>query len=125
MVWVFVVPNGQYSISFTLGWGLQNGLIPQNYVWDNGLTYGPLWLEANGIGQVFDWAKQAQDFRTAATQTIPASVTDNLLRLAVRATGGQNTHSAPVANTIVITPVAPQTGKVVGSPRVLREPSLG
>ncbi len=104
----FIVPNGNYKIGFTIAQGECSGTFDETQIFDNGLTNGPLDLEANGvIGLHFDLAKQVNSAcRVPYTAYIPATVTNNLLFATVRATGGANSHSVPKLNALAILPDA-------------------
>ncbi|MBV9081262.1 MAG: hypothetical protein JOZ62_01200 [Acidobacteriaceae bacterium] len=70
------------------------------------MTNGQFALESQGrIGALFTVGIAANwTCRTPVTAYIPAQVTDNLLYVAVRATGGTNSHSAPSLNALMISP---------------------
>jgi len=98
----FVVANGTYQITFMLG---NAGSGPLNKLpFYNGLVLGPVSLEAQGQGTLFDWTAAAKNGRVGVSKTITTQVTNNLLYVAVRALGGQNAHSVTLLNGLTISP---------------------
>lgn len=102
----FIVPNGNYKIGFSIAQGNCSGTFDETAVFDNGLTNGPVDLEANGVIELhFDLAKQVNNAcRVPYTAYIPATVSNNLLFAAVRATGGASTQSITKLNALAILP---------------------
>lgn len=101
----FVVPNGDYKITLLFGMGECSGVYTGN-TFDNGLVHGLLALETQGSIQlrIDPMAAVNDTCRVPYNVNIPAQVTNNLLTFAVRATGGQNAHSAPFLNAFSISP---------------------
>lgn len=103
------VPNGDYSVGLTFGLACGGTYSPTS-TFDNGLVNGALDIETQGQlvlsnwdpGVLTNWA-----CRTPATTNVPATVSDTKLRIAIRATGGYDTHSAPFINAVTISAVAP------------------
>jgi hypothetical protein len=102
----FVVPNGTYQIQFLFAEGNCTGKFDAKRKLDgNLLTGGALGLEANGKVTLFDVGKSVNDeCLTPATGTITATVTNNLLTVAVRATGSDAGHQAPFLDALAIIP---------------------
>lgn len=99
----FVVPNGTYSVNFYFGKGECSGAFNPSATWDNSLNGGPVVLEANGADTVYNiMAAENDTCRTPATGTITATVTNNLLTIALRSTGSSNVQSAPDLNALSI-----------------------
>ncbi|MBV9268867.1 MAG: DUF2341 domain-containing protein, partial [Acidobacteriaceae bacterium] len=106
IVYRFHVPNGSYTVGLTLGIGGCSGQYNTGS-WDNGLIWGPLNIETQGQIILPNWnLGTAINFqcRTANTVSVPAMVTDTNLEIALRATGGNGTHSAPILNALTIQP---------------------
>lgn len=100
------VPNGNYVVTFLYGVGECTGTFGGN-VFDNGLILGPLHFQTqeNLVLQNFDPGVAINHAcRTPAYVSLPASVADTTLKVAVRATGGPNAHAIPVINGLEITP---------------------
>ncbi len=108
----FHVPNGRYLVTMTFGVG---GCVGQynRGTFDNGLILGPLNIESQGQVVMSNWdfgPGVGYNCRVAQSQSFPATVTDTTLRLSIRATGGDNSHSEPLLNSLVIMPSAPAPG---------------
>ncbi len=103
----FVVANGTYQITFLFGHGGCSGSYNPAETFDNGLVWGPMVVEANTSTSTIDVGSATRHTcRAAASATLNTQVMNNTLRIAVRALGGQNTHSAPFLNALQIVPVA-------------------
>ena len=108
----FVVPNGTYQVQFLFAEGNCVGKFDPARKFDgNLLTGGTLGLEANGVVTLFDFGKAVNyQCLTPATGTITATVTNNLLSVALRATGSDEGHQAPFLNALAIIPEATKKG---------------
>lgn len=107
ILYKFRVPNGSYAVQMMFGVGECQGSFagggPQE-----GLIWGALDLQTQAsipdrnwnFANLIQWTCQ-----TPETASMLAQVTDNTLTLAVRATGGNGQHSAPLLNGLTITPV--------------------
>jgi hypothetical protein len=101
----FVVPNGSYSIQFLFGHGNCTGAYNPAAASGNGLTSGPVVIEANGVDTLFNAPAAENDIcRTAAIGAISASVTNNLLTVAVRSAGSRASQSSASLNALSIVP---------------------
>jgi hypothetical protein len=101
----FVVPNGNYKIGYYAAVGECAGTFstqPQN----NGLVNGLMALEAQGAVQDYFNIANATSAtcRVPAMMYFPATVTNNVLYFAVRATGAVNAHSSPTIAAYSIIP---------------------
>jgi hypothetical protein len=101
----YIVPNGNYKVGLHIAHGDCAGSYSVG-PFNNGLINGQMELESQGqIGAWFDLGKAVNyACRTPYTAYIPAQVTNNLLYVNVRATGGNNTHSVPWLNALSIIP---------------------
>jgi hypothetical protein len=105
----FVLANGTYEVTFLFGHGGCSGTYNPAQTFDNGLVWGPMMVEANTSTLTFDIGAATQNTcRTPASATISTQVVNNYLRIAVRALGGTNSHSAPFLNALQIVPVPVQ-----------------
>ena len=104
----FIVPNGNYKIGFGIAEGGCSGTFTEGVAFSNGLINGPFLLESQGqIGSHFDLGKAVNyACRTPYTAYVPALVTNNVVYAAVRATGGDGSHSIPSLSAISIIPDA-------------------
>ena len=103
----FVLANGAYRITFLFGHGGCSGVYNPAQTFDNGLIWGPMVVQANTSTSTFDIGSATHNTcHTPASITLNAQVVNNKLRIAVRALGGQNTHSAPFLNAVQIVPAA-------------------
>jgi hypothetical protein len=91
----YVLAPGRYNITFLLG----NGGCDAG-TFDNGLIWGPTMTEVNGQDQLYTPA----GCKVADTIIRTVTAEDGVISVAMRATGGQNTHSAPYLNGLSITP---------------------
>jgi hypothetical protein len=88
------VPNGRYRVTFLFGAGDCTG----NF---NSVTRGPIHLESQGNIVIQNWSLSAATHdtcRTPASVTIPATVTDTNLSLALRSVTTNDVQSAPIVN---------------------------
>lgn len=100
------VPNGNYQVTFLFGVGECTGTFGTTS-FDNGLINGPLHFQAQEdlVLESYDPGLQINHAcRTPAFVTIPATVSNTSLRLAIRATGSTGSHSVPVINGLEIAP---------------------
>ncbi len=103
----FRVPNGSYAVQMMLGVGECSGSFAGQPT-SNGLSWGPLNLQSQAsiVNANWDFSLPIQDqCQTPETSSMLAQVTDNTLTVAVRATGGDGQHTAPLLNGLTITPV--------------------
>lgn len=102
----FVVPNGTYQVQFLFAENNCTGQFNPRRQFDGHLeTGGTLGLEANGKVTLFDVGKAMNDeCLKPATGIITVTVTNNLLTVAVRATGSDAGHQAPFLNALAILP---------------------
>jgi hypothetical protein len=101
----FVVPNGTYSVQFMFAEGGCSPTFNPAGTFDGGtLTSGGVYgVEANGVMTSFNFGQTVNDVcLTPGIATVSATVTNNLLTVAVRATGGDGTHTAPFLNALEI-----------------------
>ncbi|MBV9265010.1 MAG: choice-of-anchor D domain-containing protein, partial [Acidobacteriaceae bacterium] len=106
LVYRFHVPDGAYNIGLTFGVGGCSGMYNRE-AWDNGLIWGPLNIETQGNVMLANWDMGPGinwQCRTPETISVPAMVTDTNLTVAVRATGGNGAHSAPILHGLTISP---------------------
>jgi hypothetical protein len=103
----FIVPNGNYKVGFGMAKAGCTGTFDETAVFDNGLVWGPVVLEANSQYLHFDMAKQVNSAcHVPYTAYVPAQVTNNLLFATVRSTGGNNSHSVPSLFALSVLPDA-------------------
>jgi hypothetical protein len=102
----FIVPDGRYRIQFLFAEGNCTGKFDPKRKFDGNLmTGGVLGLEANGKMTPFDFGKSVDDeCLTPATSTISTNVTNNMLTVALRATGSDAGHQAPFLSALAIIP---------------------
>lgn len=102
------LPNGNYNVTMMFGMGDCAGTYYTG-VRDNGLVIGPLNIEAQGklAYAAWDYVKAtANTCRLPTRLVLPAQVTDNTLKLAVRSMGGNNALSTPSLNSLQVAPFA-------------------
>lgn len=115
IVYKLHVPNGNYSVLIMRGLGECEGAYNPNEEWDNGLNNGAYDLETQGlrVAHHFDFGLPVNYVcRSPSTVTIPASVRDTALTIAIRAETGLYGDSAPMLNGLVIMP-DPETPHIV------------
>lgn len=102
----FVVPDGTYQVKFLFAKGDCDAKFDPTFKFDNGLVSGgTLALEANGNVTPFNFAKTVNfSCLTPGIGTVSATVKDNLLTVAVRATGADGAHQAPFLSALAILP---------------------
>lgn len=108
MLYKFMVPNGTYAVQMMFGIGNCEGSFAGQGP-ASGLLWGALDLQSQSTLVDTNWnfgAPIHYDCQTPETASMLAQVTNNTLTLAVRATGGNGQHTAPLLNGLTITPVA-------------------
>ena len=101
----FVVPNGAYEVQFLFAKGDCTGKFDTRKLNSGLVVGGVVGLEANGVASPFDFGQAVNDeCLTPATGRIATVVKNNLLTVAVRATGPDGAHQAPFLNALAIVP---------------------
>ncbi len=104
----FRVPNGTYAVQMMFGVGNCTGSFA-NLEPGAGLVWGPLSLQSQASLVDTNWnfgTPISFLCQTPETASMLAQVTNNTLVVAVRATGGNNQHTAALLNALTITPVS-------------------
>lgn len=110
----FVVPNGTYNVTFMFAEPDCTGTFSATTTFDGGLvTGGPLGLEVDGVVTMFNVGEAVNNqCLTPTSASVPVTVTDGVLKIALRATGGENTHQAPFLSALQVLPVISETTDV-------------
>jgi len=101
----FAVPNGSYAVTYYFGHGGCSGTFDPAAINNGNLNAGPLALDVNGSQTTFNVSQAERNTcRTPATATVTATVTNNLLTVAVRSTSSAKAQSSPYLNALSIVP---------------------
>ncbi len=109
ILYKFRLPNGSYAVQLYFGVGECTGSFAGQPNSD-GLSWGSLNLQSQAsiVNTNWDFGVPIQHrCQTPETSSILAQVTDNTLTVAVRATGGDGQHTAPLLNGLTVIPVGP------------------